>query len=406
MNDIHDSFKDQIQFIKDNNLSTPVAFYDERLLDRPFDLMKSCLGESTKILFALKSSYNTRLLQSLSSRGIGVEVMSELEYELAKKNGYKAIVLNGMGRSMQLLSEAINDGSTIIVDTATDIQNVKEIAKTTTSHIKLGIRLRVLLEDYAQMNSYVNDGHPLGNALGSPVFDEFLRYCKQSPQIEWEMLHMHVAINEIDIDIYQQAMNYASTCLKQVEATYGLVPRVINLGGGYEVYDSALDAKFRRLFESLSAQFGKIFDGLTLAVEPGRYLSASAGYTIGTVQDVKYVGSKAWLITDVSTNTLIPIPNARYKLALPYPTKRAGVTIGITDGITSPANSVVDEAVVDAVPEIGSAVVIANTGAYTDVYSTFWAYAPHKVCFISKTGEYSLSRTDEDIQNLKDIYLH
>lgn len=399
-------FKEQIDYIENNSLTTPVTFFDERNLHQSLETLHEVFSKDTLIFYALKSCYNKKLLYSLSKIGVGVEVLSELEYKLAKQSGFTSIILNGMGRSSDLLSETINDGNIVIVDTITDLENLKFLANSSKKTLKLGVRLRINLSDNYPENSYVSADHPLGNYQDSDLFKQFLEFCNSKSNIKWEMIHAHIAINEFSSQIYKSAIIKIANVLQEIKVEYKIQPSIVNLGGGFEVYDPNNKRRFINMFQEINDAFDSKLGDFVLAIEPGRYLSAYAGYTIGKVLDIKKVNNKNWIITDIGTNTLIPIPNARYKLALPAPSKDGGdYKVGITDGITSPANNIISDISINALPKIGSYLCVENTGAYTDVYSTFWAYAPHKVCFINQKSEISVHRSQEEIEKLKKIFL-
>jgi diaminopimelate decarboxylase len=395
----------QINFIEKNELSTPVTFFDTRKLHESLQVLNEVYDKNISIFYAIKSCYNKNILNSLSSANVGVEVLSELEYELAKAAGFNSILLNGMGRSYDLLSRTINDGNIVLVDSINDLKNLKIISNETDKPLRLGFRLRLVLSSIDPENSYVSDDHPLGNYIDSDLVRQFFEFCNTQPNANWEMLHTHLTINETSPGIYIKGMEKIVSALIQLKKTYGLRPTILNLGGGFEVYNSNQRETFLALFGAIKQEFKNKFNGYKMAIEPGRYLSGYAGYTIGKILDIKLVGDKSWIITDIGTNTLIPIPNSRYNLVVPDADKKEGkYLIGVTDGITSPANNIIFEARVDNLPEVGSYICIENTGAYTDVYSTFWAYPPHIVCNINTDGKISIYRDSQDIDQLRNIF--
>lgn len=398
------SYSEIFSFIEQNSLSTPLTFYSERRIHDALSVMQSTLGETSNIYYALKSCYNPHVLRSLSGK-IGVEVMSEFEYNLARRYGFTSIVLNGMGRSTGLIQKAVADGAVIIIDSLKDIATLKRIATRQKDVIRIGFRLRISLPELAETNSYVAQDHPLGNNLETDFSQQFFRLLAEHSNIRWCMLHVHVAINEASPTIYLTVMEQIRHELSKVEATHGYRPEIINIGGGFEVYSSHHIDSFKSLFETIRNAFEKLFPSdYILAVEPGRFLTAHSGFSVGRVLDIKEIRNKHWIITDIGTNTLIPIPNARYTLASPEPSSDGPFTVGITDGITSPSNNIVREAVLDQLPVIDSLICIENTGAYTDVYSTFWAYPPHVVYWIDTSGKIMPYRTTDDIKEMYRLY--
>ena len=395
-------FVKEVKFIGEHKLETPVAFFSEKNMLEAYDVMERALSVTHEVYYAVKSCYHPPLLKAISRLGAGAEVLSELELELAQNNGFTKFIINGMGRSQDFLKRAAElDDACIIVDSHQDLRFLETICEQSMKPVRLGVRLDIKLPGHA-VNTYLSQEHKLGNRFDSPLFQEFLRFCKQHANAQWDILHMHVTINETDPQVYEDAIaalhGYADDLVRQGYA----IPSRIDIGGGFEVYDPKQQKVFQALFGGIARAFAMHFEGNMLVVEPGRYLSAYSGYTIGRVTDVKSAGDKQWVITDIGTNTLIPIPNARYKLLLPVAVSK-GVRVGIADGITSPANTIIADTQVAVLPKSGDIVCVGNTGAYTDVYSTFWAYTPHQVCFIDKAGRISVYRSAKDIASLRHI---
>lgn len=398
-------YLEQIQFIEKERLKTPITFFDERNLQDALSVLRRACGEDTSIFYALKSCYNKKILDFLARSGVGAEVLSEFEYDLALRANFKPIILNGMGRSKELLLKAAKNNDIIIVHTMNDLAVLSRLAEQNDIRLRLGFRMRLDLAEFAPGNAYVSENSSLGNRPSSQLFEEMVNLCRDRENVTWDMLHLHLTINQTSPAIYIEAISQTAALLHTVVRSAATEPRIINIGGGYEVFDPKNKQQFVYLFEEIKKAFDSSLHEYKLGMEPGRYLSSYAGYTIGKVLDLKKMNGKYWVITDIGTNTLIPIPNARYKLA----TTDVGVhsnmfTVGITDGMTSPSNNIIFEVQVSQLPEIGSYICIENTGAYTDVYSTFWTYLPHVVCGVDASGNIDILRSSEDIENIRRIY--
>lgn len=392
-----------IEYLKSNNISTPVTVFSEQNMLDALSLMRDNT-KNAKIYYAVKSCYNYPLLKAISKQGIGAEILSELEFDIALATGFEEFIVNGMGRSRDFLHRvAAYDKACIIIDTVQDIYHIKSIAKQIDSKINVGIRFNLDLPIHGD-NYYQNSDHGLGNSLNNELFKLFIELCREE-NVEWQVLHSHFTINETNPGIYQEAILEISDMLNEISKKDISLPKVIDLGGGFEVFSPDMKTEFNKLFSSIMTIFDEYLQSYTLALEPGRYLSAFAGYSIGKTLDLKPVGKKTWIITDIGTNTLIPIPNARYEISLPQQA-REGYWVGVTDGITSPSNNIVGSTYIKEMPQIGDYLVIKNTGAYTDVYSTFWAYQPHTVLFKGASStQPSIYRSAEDIDFLRSIYL-
>ncbi len=397
-------YADALSYINEKSIDTPVMFYSELILNEALSIIQDSLGDKITIYYALKSCYHPHILKSLS-RKTGVEVMSEFEYDLARKYGFTSILLNGMGRNIGLFRKAVDDSSIILLDSVNDIDNIETIADSCDKDILVGFRLRIHIPELANTNSYVSTDHPLGNNLDTEFSARFFKLIAEHTNVKWSMIHAHMTINEMSSEIYKKTIEKIASTLRLSESAYKKSPAIINIGGGFEVYDPGCRNSFKLMFDSISRTFNGYFgDKYSFAIEPGRFLTGHAGFSIGRVLDIKEVGKKYWVITDIGTNTLIPIPNARYQLALPEPAANGKFTVGVTDGITSPSNNIVHATRLSTLPAIGSFICIENTGSYTDVYSTFWAYSPNKVYWIDDAGTISPYRTTQDIKEMYDLF--
>ena len=399
----------ELKFIESNKLSTPVLFYNCKKMAENFNMIKETIfSKNIEIYYAMKSCYDSLLLNYISSKTNGAEIMSELEYQLAKKHNFHSIILNGMGRSYELLENvSLHKNSTIIIDSKRDLENISKILEKNSKikNIKLGIRLNLKLNDTDYKgNNYFQTEHKLGHDITSPFCKEFLQFCTNNNRVSWDLVHTHFTINEKKPDIYQQMLLKIKQKIEEYKTLYHIAPKRIDIGGGFEIYNPKEKNIFSNLFKQIIFTFNNLFPQSNLIIEPGRFLSAYSGYVIGKILDIKNKSGKIWLITDIGTNTLIPNGNARYCLYYPQETDH-GFKVGISDGITSPTNNIIYETYLKKIPEIGSYIVIGNVGAYVDVFGSFWAYNPFKIAHINENNEIKLHRSQDDIQKLKDIIL-
>ncbi len=401
------NFINEIDFIKDHKLLTPVMFYDQTLAKSPVSLIKKHLKECD-IYFALKSCYNIPMLRFFASQGFGAEIMSEFEYKLAKSAKFDRIIVNGLGRSEAFIKKILQDDNiTLIIDTDRDLNIVKDYLSThPKKNCSLGIRVRFHSSNKKNLNHlYCDPLNKLGNYEDSNVYLHFLSFIEHEKRAKWDIIHTHFTINELKADVYLDMLKKIKKHLAHIEKKRHISPLRVDVGGGFEVYTKENEKKLKQLFDKLSTMHQKIFPYKKLVVEPGRFLSAYAGYVIGKVIDIKQVENKFWLVTDIGTNVLIPNQNARYLLLYP-PKKEDGLFVGITDGITSGANNIVESTYLNAVCKIGDYIVIGNIGAYTDVFSAFWGYAPFVVCNKDKDKYITVTRSPKDIKRLENTFFN
>lgn len=389
-----------------NSIPTPSLIYVEELLDESLDLVRQSMPRA-KIFFALKSCYNESVLAHFS-HNCGAEVMSELEYTLAERCGFKTsdIIVNGMGRSAEFLRKAISKNSIIIIDSESDLEKISEI-RNDADEVRLGIRLKVDVSEF-QSSPYKNKYNKLGVCPSSDLFKKFIKIVKYD-NVSFSLLHCHFAINELDPAIYLEVLRQVKKILNELKIEHpSLKVEMIDIGGGFEVYDEKIVPRFKYLFSSISKYFESNFPGHSLAIEPGRYLVNHAGLVKTKVIDKKSIDNTSWCYVDAGGNMLIPNSHARYAIA--YPLNNISMdknySISVGDCITSPAHVYVSDVGFSVVPGVGDILILSNCGAYTDVYSSFWVADIYQVYFLKNNGELICNRSSETILKIKKLFLN
>lgn len=331
---------------------TPLLVYVESDLQKP-------IPPEIRCHYALKSCYRPSVLQALRRLGHGVEVMSELEWQLARAAGWSGedIIVNGLGRSPEFLRQVCADGNWVVVDSLADLERIPR------EYPRLGVRLK---DPY-----YTRD-----SKLGLTGADRE-RVLERRPPL----FHVHIASQERDARVYLQALE--------------LIPdqaEIVDLGGGF---DSELPAEF---FPELLAGFRARFGDRPLWIEPGRYLVNSAGYLLTTVLAQK----DGYLVVDAGTNTMMPHKEASYRLLHPAP---GPLRYTLVDGITSLSSVLLRDCGFAEPPRVGDRLLLGNCGAYTSAMAQFWAFPPIPVAFLNRAGELQWDLSPEQLRECRRLYL-
>ncbi len=334
--------------------------------------------------------------------------MSELEYNLAEMHGFQtdSIIVNGIGRSSDFLKKAIIKNSIVIIDSEQDFEKILNLRKEINKKIRLGIRLKVDVSNFSS-SPYKSKYNKLGVFKNSELFKKFLKLV-ENDNVDFTLIHCHFTINELDPSIYLEVLKQIKEYLFDFKNDHPhLNIEMINIGGGFEVYDEKNESKFKHLFSSIWQFFQAHFEQYTLAIEPGRYLVSHAGLVKTKIIDKKTFENKTWIYVDAGANMLIPNPHARYLLAYPSVNLPSAekYTISIGDGITSPAHVYADEVEVNTMPQVDDTLIFSNCGAYTDVYSSFWVENIYQLFFLRKNGELICTRSKEKISQLRKLFL-
>lgn len=94
--------------------------------------------------YSFKTNYTPAVVQKVKDLGGLAEVVSDMEYKLAKRIGYesKDIIFNGPVKG-QGLFDHLNDGGIVNVDNLDELNSIIEYAKTSNNEIRIAFRVNI-----------------------------------------------------------------------------------------------------------------------------------------------------------------------------------------------------------------------------------------------------------------------
>lgn len=390
---------------------TPALIYSERRLRHQasilFDGLRGAFSGHVEAYFAVKSCYCRPVLRVIRSIGFGAEVMSELEFDLASSCDIQGsqIMVNGLGRPLELFVKAIRSQSTIILDSEGDSAKLRRALDHIGGAARVGIRIALDMRSVPS-SPYASSSHKLGLRMGSRELNSVLDYCEADQRVTLSVLHAHFSINERARDTYEHGLRQLADIAARIEEQYHRIHfEGIDIGGGFATYDSSEDPLARSFFHEIGLLAEKYFAGRSLLLEPGRYISNPSGYVVATVTDVKRVEDRWVVVTDATTNVLVPVSSRRHILLDPQPTLGGRYEIAVVDGITSPDNVVIPALRLACLPEVGQRILLGNCGAYTDVLAHVWAFQPFPVYFVDGNNTTSVVRSAAVVAKCSSLFL-
>ena len=98
--------------------------------------------------YSFKTNYVPALCNIAKKEGCFAEVVSEMEYALAQKNGFTNIIFNGPIKRPAILQQAIEDGAIVNLDSEYEVDFICRY-KQTNPHkdVKVGMRININLTD-------------------------------------------------------------------------------------------------------------------------------------------------------------------------------------------------------------------------------------------------------------------
>ncbi len=278
------------------------AFYllDSGVFEKNYmDLINEFRGiyPKSNIAYSYKTNYIPKLCKIVDKLGGYAEVVSDMEYELAKKIGVKDkdIYFNGPYKRNWAVERLLIDGGIVNVDSIDDWNQIKDIAlKNNNSKLNIGLRC----------NFDINDGtiSRFGIDVDSPDFSVFLSELNEIKNVSLVGLHIHFASRSIEtwpnrvngiIDIYNNFFkNYNIKFISLGGGLFGRMPIEMRKQFSSEIPTFNQYAKIAATaFANNFSTYNEI-NKPELLLEPGTALAGDSMRFVSKVVSIKEVQKK------------------------------------------------------------------------------------------------------------------
>jgi diaminopimelate decarboxylase len=290
-------------------VGTPVYVYSAAAVRAQYTALDAALEPIPhRIHYSVKANGNLALLQLLRSLGAGVDIVSGGELDRARRAGFRGsdIIFGGVGKTARELREALDAGVLLInIESEAEAELLSQIAARAgvTAPVALRINPEVTVDT---PHPYTRTGER-GMRFGIPV-DEALAVAqrvRRLPSLRLVGLDAHIGSQVAGVEPHERATARLVELVQGLRAAgAGGDLRFLDIGGGLAVSYGDTEATdvptFARTVVGAVAP-----TGLTLLVEPGRYLVANAGVLVTRVLYRKRSGGKTHVITDAGMTDLL-----------------------------------------------------------------------------------------------------
>jgi diaminopimelate decarboxylase len=353
-------------------VGTPVYVYSSRAIREQFDALDRALSPVPhRLHYSMKANSNLAVLRLLQERGAGVDIVSGGELYRAREAGFSpdAIVFSGVGKSEQELREALAAGILMFnVESFFELEQLNDVAGS--MGMRAPIALRVNPEVQVDTPHHYTRTGERGNKFGIPI-DEALEAARQAlamPHIELRGLDMHIGSQVFRLEPYRDGLDRLLDLYRQMRGIGASDIRYLDIGGGFAVaYEDEQPMDLDALAAALLPQIQD--SGLSLIVEPGRFIVGNAGVLLARVMHRKKAGGKEYIISDAGMNDLVR--PSHYDAYHAVEAVHARTTRSIVDVVGPVCESgdffALDREVDDV--DTGDLIVVRTTGAYGYVMS-------------------------------------
>jgi len=290
-----------------NTYGTPLYVYDIDAMRRQYDKLKEAFrGRKSLIAYAVKANSNLSVVKTFAELGAGADCVSIGEVRRAMMAGvpkYK-VIFSGVGKRDDEIKEAIErDILYINVESEAELGRVEMIAKTLGIAARISIRVNPNIDP--KTHPYISTGlHD--NKFGVEI-DTAKRMYIRANASEWldpVGIHFHIGSQLTELDPIREASEIVADLVRSLKAAVGIELKFFDIGGGLGIRykEETTIEPYNYAQAILSTLTGM---DITVVCEPGRFLTANAGYFLTKVLYEKQNGTKRFVVVDGAMNDLI-----------------------------------------------------------------------------------------------------
>ncbi|MEU8693816.1 diaminopimelate decarboxylase [Streptomyces sp. NPDC048665] len=290
-----------------DRFGTPVYVLDEAEVRDRCRTYRDTFPDA-EILYAAKAFLCRAMIHWMDEEGLGLDVCSAGELELAVTAGFppEHIVLHGNAKSPQDLATALRLGvGRIVIDSPSEIARLAA-AVGPDGHQKVMVRVvpGISAGGHEKIRTGTED-QKFGLSISDGYAQHAIARILDQPQLELTGLHCHLGSQITTVKPYLAAVRRVVGLMARLHEQHGLVLPELDLGGGhgiaYRPGEPALDltALARKVRTELIEACASA--GLTvprLIIEPGRAIAGPAGVALYRVLAVKRTGERTYVAVD------------------------------------------------------------------------------------------------------------
>ena len=285
---------------------TPLYIYNLDYMTEQYTALKDAFKARKSILcYAVKANSNLSVVRHFAKMGSGADCVSIGEVRRAFLAGIPAykIIFSGVGKSDDEIREAIEkDILYINVESEAELGRVELIAGELQKKARISIRVNPNIDP--QTHPYISTGlHD--NKFGVDLNSAKRMYIRanNSDNLDPVGIHFHIGSQLTELKPIYESAEIVADLVRSLQ-NINIELKFFDVGGGLGVkYDNET---LIPTYDYAQAILGTL-KGLDLTVicEPGRFLTANAGYFVSKVLYEKQNGEKKFVVIDGAMNDLL-----------------------------------------------------------------------------------------------------
>jgi diaminopimelate decarboxylase len=287
--------------------ATPLYVYSERSLSERYAEIESALdGIPHVICYSVKSNSNLSVLEIMKDMGAGMDVVSGGELFRAIKVGVAPgkIVYAGVGKTQEEIEYALTTGIRMFnCESFQEIETIDRVAGQLGENASIAIRVNPDVD--ANTHHYITTGKKENKfGITVPLLIDNLDILRKCNNVTLKGIHAHIGSQIVTVEPFENALDRLMALIKDLKAKGFSEIDTVNLGGGFGIRYN--DENLFDVDEWAGIVKKRVNgSGLTLIIEPGRYIAGNSGALLTRIIYKKKSETKTFLITDSGMHHLI-----------------------------------------------------------------------------------------------------
>lgn len=288
-------------------VGTPAYVYSQSTIEDRYQRLAESLGDAA-ICYSVKANSNVAILRLMQDLGAGFDIVSggELERVLLAAGDPERVIFSGVGKSVAEIDFAIKASiGCFNVESAQELERLEDRARLLSRVAPVSVRVNPDVD--ARTHPYISTGLK-ENKFGVPEAQalEMYRRAAASDVLDVRGIDCHIGSQIEDPAPYVAARDRLFRIVDTLSRE-GIDLHHVNLGGGFSIrYQDESDFDVGGFSREVAAAVAS--RGLTLVIEPGRYLVADAGVLLTRVEYLKPApdeGYRNFAVVDAAMNDLM-----------------------------------------------------------------------------------------------------
>lgn len=356
--------------------------------------------DGVEVVYASKALLTLAVCRMVQEEGLSLDVVSGGELHAARAVGFPMdkVYFHGNNKTPAEIAYALETGlGRFMVDNLRELELIEKLAGPAR---RAAVVLRLKPNVDAGGHDYVKTALPdskFGIDIENGQALEAVERCLASEHLDLRGLHCHIGSQILDVAPFARAAGVLLDFAAEAREKTGWTLSELSVGGGFGIRyvdgdaplpPAAYAQAIARVISDKVAEHN--LPAPRILVEPGRAISATAGwtlYTVGSVKDIPGVRSYVAVDGGMADNPRPALYHSRHEACLANRAAEAGANVVTIAGRCCESGDILIRDITLPEPQPGDILAVSCTGAYNYTMSMNYNRLPRPAMVLVNQGQ-------------------